>query len=77
MLRRYQYAAISFGCFVTFVSAALLGSWADGRHTSWLTHGCVAAVGLSLGLGLVMLGRAVLPDRVRRKLYRVPPEELS
>ncbi|WSQ12870.1 hypothetical protein OG604_36710 [Streptomyces sp. NBC_01231] len=75
MLSRWWYALVSGGCLLGFLVAASMGDWADERKIGWLSSGCVAIGGGMLGVGLVMAGRALLPGRLRRAMFRVPPPE--
>lgn len=75
MLSRWWYALISAACLLGFLVAAALGGWADENSIGWLSSGCVAVGGALLGIGLVMAGRALLPGRLRRAMFRVPPPE--
>ncbi|MFJ5900107.1 hypothetical protein ACIQFZ_32790 [Streptomyces sp. NPDC093064] len=61
-----------------FYIAAIVGNWADEQHVDWLSSGCFIVGGIASGIGLVMLGRAILPGRLRRTMFppgRVPPPE--
>ncbi|MDX2681642.1 hypothetical protein [Streptomyces soliscabiei] len=75
MLSRWLYALLSIACLLGFLVAASLGAWAEEQKIGWLTSGCVAGGGTMLGIGLVMAGRALLPGRLRRAMFRVPPPE--
>lgn len=75
MLSRWWYALISAACLMGFLVAAGTGAWADEHKVGWLSSGCVAIGGAMLGIGLVMAGRALLPGRLRRAMFRVPPSE--
>lgn len=75
MLSRWWYALISAVCLLGFLFAAGTGDWADENKIGWLSTGCVAFGGCLLGVGLVFAGRALLPGRLRRAMFRVPPPE--
>jgi hypothetical protein len=72
---RWWYALISVVRLLGFLVAASVGAWADGQKIGWLSSGCVSGGGAMLGVGLVMAGRAPLPGRLRRAMFRVPPSE--
>ncbi|OKI01964.1 hypothetical protein A6A06_12645 [Streptomyces sp. CB02923] len=75
MLSRWWYALISVSCLLGFVVSAIVGDVADEHGIGWLSSGCVAVGGCLLGVGLVFAGRALLPGRLRRAMFRVPPPE--
>ncbi|WP_326650575.1 MULTISPECIES: hypothetical protein [unclassified Streptomyces] len=75
MLSRWWYALISAGCLLVFLIAAGVGAWADEQRMGWVSSGGIMVGGSALGVGLVMTGRAVLPGRLRRAMFRVPPPE--
>ncbi|MFI8455328.1 hypothetical protein [Kitasatospora sp. NPDC085464] len=74
MRPRWVYGLISAVCTVLFVVSAVVGGIADERRIGWLSTVCVYPAGVSLGIGLIMFGRAVLPDGwLRRQMFRFPP----
>ncbi|MGW4028309.1 hypothetical protein ACWEFL_03145 [Streptomyces sp. NPDC004838] len=75
VLSRWWYALIGFVCLLVFVVAAGIGGWADEQGIGWLSSGVIPVGGGALGIGLVMAGRAVLPQRLRRAMFRTAPPE--
>ncbi|MER7585773.1 hypothetical protein [Kitasatospora sp. NPDC097691] len=74
MRPRWVYGLFGLACAVLFVIAAVVGGFADERGIGWLSTVCVFGAGASLGIGLTMVGRAVLPEgRLRRQMFRFPP----
>ncbi|MFE6777880.1 hypothetical protein [Streptomyces sp. NPDC057702] len=60
-------------CLVVFLVGAATAAWAEEQRIRWLTHCGMAVGGGALGIGLVMVGRAVLFGPLRRAMFRVPP----
>ena len=74
---RRAYAGIGAACLLAAFVAMVIGGYADEHRWATLANVLVLPSGGGLGVGLVFLGRAVLPNRLRRTMFRVPPPELE
>ena len=74
---RRAYAGIGAACLLAALVAMVIGGYADEHRWATLAHVLELPSGAGVAVGLGFLGRAVLPNRLRRALFRVTPPELE